>query len=390
MRHHYLTFIYLLTALIQPVMAQNRPATKSAPDLPVMPYRVATALTGSSHGTVVLTATPPEQGSTRFAPLEDSKAYNTATVKVALTPDKGYAVRALFPKAYKTSDTTVVVALTALPGTADSWTLLMPAHPVTIGIAYAELLQSIAADTTTLKERVSSADEIIRTLPAKLAITFATGRKDSLPVVASSWQLKEGTAFRDGDGLSNTFTCRLSALPDSLSANGLALTGSLKVINKPAPLEPEEEDEVVISGDGDGGLNAGGGSGSDSDKTFNGIIGKDDSQTTVKGIEVGGDVTNATITLKEVTVSGTPGETLPATTVKPGADVTLRLEGENNLGTLANEGTVNLVLPDNQADLGSTTISNSGSITLTGNRNKPLPPPSGSRMKVSLPTASAW
>lgn len=238
----------------------------------------------------------------------------------------------------------------------------------------------------TLKESKGTANEVITILPKYVPITLAGGRKDSLEVAADGWSYapadndgQDGAhnngntgnngAYNAAEGAVNVFTFTLAAaLPDSLDANGKLsenggsqYTGKCKVANMAEPLVPQESDKdkglVISAGTGDN-LNAQTGSGET--KPFDGTIGKAES-TTVKALEISSNVKDATITLNNVAVSGGSNPTDNKTEVKAGAEVTIKLIGENTLGTLTVEGGASLVLqPEDGAKVTVTEIANAG------------------------------
>lgn len=207
-------------------------STRVAPANPVMPYRVDTVPVGTCHGTVVLTATTPGESDADFTNLPAGMAYSTATVKIAITPDTHYAIRDSYPKVYKTGDSKTTITLKPLSDTDKTPTFEMPKYPVSIGIAYNELLDSIRIDTLALVEKPKSVEEVIPLLPNKLLAVFESGKADSVAV--GKWALKSGSTFDAGFSAINRFSCTFS-LPDSVSLNGKELTGYMDVAN-PRPI----------------------------------------------------------------------------------------------------------------------------------------------------------
>lgn len=379
MKAYILYIATLLAALALPLAAQTGvPVTKAVPDDPVMPYRLTTAITGSAHGEATLST---QSGTGAFAPLgEDSLAYgaspnggkpnpNADSVKLAITPDAGYVIRDGYPKAYKTGDTESGVSLTpeADEDGARIHAFRMPAHPVTVEIAYALPVEKVA--DITLKAPAAGEAEAIALLPAYIHVTLANGQKDSLAVASTGgWTFKASGVTGDGTsaydikpGAANRFTATLAALPDSidkgtaLSIAGETYTAEVRVANQAEALKPTAPDKglIILPGTGDN-LN---GKTGDEEVPFNGTI----ESAEVPSLEVNGEVKDVTLTLKDVTVSGGSDPEGSKTEVKSGADLTLRIEGTNNLGTLAIGTGATVVLDKAEgAKLEVTTVSNHG------------------------------
>lgn len=378
-----------LAALALPASGQTgNNDTKATPGTPAMPYKLSLVIIGDNNGKVTVEDANASNG---VITVENETlvygAYgsNATSVKLTVAPDAGYAVRQKYPKAYKTGNTGTTVTIS---GNSGNYTFSMPPYPVTIEIAYALQLEKVG--DITLKASKQTADEVITILPKYVPITLAGGRKDSLEVATNGWTYaaadnngQDGAhdngntgnngAYNAAEGAVNVFSFTLaSALPDSLDANGKLsdsgsndgkYTGKCKVANMAEPLVPTDSDKdkgiTISAGTGDN-LDAKTESDSDS-KPFDGTIGKTESTTTVKALEISGDVKDATLTLNNVAVSGGSNPTDNKTEVKAGAEVTIKLEGENILGTLTVEGGASLILqPETGAKVTVTEIANAG------------------------------
>ena len=387
MKAYIIYIATLLAALALPLAAQTGGNdTKAAPADPAMPYKLSLATTGGNNGTVTVEDNTPDGGGVTVAG-NDTLVYgasggtNATTVKLTVMPNNGYVVRTGYPKAYKTGVTGTTVSIT---GSSSPYTFKMPGYPVTVEVAYAHLLSKIG--DITLKESKQTAEEVIAILPQYVSIVLANGHKDSLAVSAWNYDAADNNgnsnahnngntdnngAYNKAEGAVNVFRFTLAAaLPDSIAdANNLLTesdgnyTGKVKVANMAKPLVPTEDDKdkgITISGGTGDNLN------SSTDDTssptpFDGTIG-DGSGTKVKSIEVSGNVKDATLTLKGITVNGgTNGATDAKTEIKDGAEVTLKLEGSNTLGTLTVEKDASITLKlEAGATLNVTKIENAG------------------------------
>lgn len=386
MKAYIIYIATLLAALALPASGQTGSTdTKAAPDKPAMPYKLSLVTTGGNNGTVAVADSAGSNGMTVVG--KDTLIYaasggNATTVKLTVTPNAGYIVRKDYPKAYKTGDTGTTVTVN---GTSTPYTFRMPASPVTVEIAYAHQLEKIG--DITLKESKQTAEEVITILPKYVSAILAGGRKDSLEVSNWSYATTDNDgqngahdngntgnngAYNAADGAVNVFTFTLAAaLPDSLDANGKLsesggngdqYTGKCKVANMAQPFVPEEADKdkgIAISGGTGDNLNSSTDGGDP--KPFDGTIGEAGNTTTVKALEISSDVKDATITLNNIAVSGGDKADDNKTEVKAGAEVTIKLEGENTLGTLTVEGGASLILqPEAGAKVTVTEIANAG------------------------------
>ena len=379
MKAYILYIATLLAALALPATAQNGgTGTKTAPDKPAMPYKLTTVTIGDNNGTMEV-KDAKEGGNGVITVENDTLAYgaygnNATTVKLTATPNDGYTIRKGYPKAYKTDNSSSTITVTESK-------FAMPPFPVTVEIAYAHKLDSIA--DITLKESKQTADEVIAILPRYVHIILAGGRKDSLPVSKWTYDASKnngsndahnngGTdgAYNTADGAVNVFSFTLAALPDSIDANGKLTnseggdgkyTGTAKVANMAKPLVPTDTDKgIIISGGTGDNLNSDT-EGGTAPKPFDGTIGKAESTTTVKALEISGDVKDATLILNNIAVTGGSNSTDNKTDIKAGATVTLKLEGENTLGTLTVESNASVILkPEADAKLSVTEIKNAG------------------------------
>lgn len=388
MKAYIIYIATLLAALALPASGQTAGNdTKAAPGTPAMPYKLSLVTIGGNNGKV--TVEDANAGNGVITVENETLVYgaygsNATSVKLTVTPDAGYAVRKKYPKAYKTGNTGTTVTIS---GNSGNYTFSMPPYPVTVEIAYAHQLEKVG--DITLKESKQTAEEVITILPKYIPITLADGRKDSLEVATNGWTYaaadnngqdgahdngntgKNG-AYNVAEGAVNVFSFTLaSALPDSLDASGMLsesgnndgkYTGKCKVANMAKPLIPTDSDKdkgiTISAGTGDN-LDAKTGSGET--KPFDGTIGKTESTTTVKALEINGDVKDATLTLHNVAVSGGNNSANNKTEVKAGAEVTIKLEGENTLGTLTVEGGASLILqPEAGAKVTVTEIANAG------------------------------
>lgn len=380
MKAYIIYIATLLAALALPATAQNGgTGTKAAPDNPAMPYKLTTVTISGNNGTVEV-KDAKEGGNGIITVENDTLVYgatgnNATTVKLAVTPNTGYTIRKGYPKAYKTGNSSSTITVTESK-------FAMPASPVTVEIAYAHQLDSIA--DITLKENKQTADEVIAILPRYVHIILAGGRKDSLPVSKWTYEASKNNGSNDAhnnggsngeynatDGAVNVFTFTLEALPDSIDANGKltdssdgGYTGTAQVANMALPLVPTETDKgITISGGTGDNLNSNT-DGNSAPKPFDGTIGNG-TGTEVKSIKIDATVQDGTITLKGVTVSGsgTSGSTDAKTEVVAGASVTIKVEGTNNLGnlTVASGGTLILDKADG-ASLETTSVTNSGTL----------------------------
>lgn len=248
MKQNYILYLVcLLAALALPTKAQNGTGadTKAAPSNPVMPYKVDTVPIGSHHGKVVVTATTPGKPADTYTDLLAGMAYNTATVKIAITPDTHYAIRTGYPKVYKTDDSKKTpITLKPLSEKDTTPTFTMPNAFVTIEVAYSELLNNIRLDTLKLAEKPAKLEDILPQLPKKLIAVFESGKTDSVSVVAATgWKLKTGTTFSADRGAINHFACTI-ALPDSVNQNKKELTGYMDVANPTFITEISTEAEL--------------------------------------------------------------------------------------------------------------------------------------------------
>lgn len=383
MKAYIIYIATLLAALTLPLAAQTGGTdTKSAPAAPAMPYKLSLATTGGNNGTVTVEDNTSGGGGVTVAG-NDTLVYgasgnNATTVKLTVTPNNGYVVRTGYPKAYKTGVTGTTVSIT---GSSSPYTFKMPGYPVTVEVAYAHSLTGFRA--ITLKEEASTTDDVIAALPKSIDALFANGSA-TLTVSSFSYDVTDNNGSNSGHnnggtdgafnavaGAINVFRFTLAtALPDSIAdAETPLLTdlvGKVKVANMARPLVPEEGDKdkgITISGGTGDNLNSKTEGDSGNGTPFDGTIGKDDGTATeVKSIEVSSDVKNATLTLKGVTVSGgTNGATDAKTDIKGGADITLKLEGSNTLGTLTVEKDASITLkPEAGATLNVTKIENAG------------------------------
>lgn len=375
MKTYILYIATLLAAFALPATAQTDGInTKAIPDAPAMPYKLSLVTSGGNNGTVKVEDANAGGGITIAG--SDTLVYgasgsgsdnpNATTVKLTVTPNAGYVVRKDYPKAYKTGNSNVALTLT------DS-KFSMPAHPVTVEIAYATPVTQVAA--ITLKAETATPEAVIALLPARIHITLANGHKDSLEVASpGGWSFKASGSTGDGmptydrtPGAVNRFTATLAAdaLPDTidkgtvLTADGETYTAVVLVANQAEALKPADPDQskdkgLVVSGGTGDNLN---GKLDEEEIPFNGTI----EETKVKSIEVDGTVKDAILTLKDVTVSGGDDPAAAKTEVQSGANLTLRLEGTNTLGTLTVGSGASLVLDKAKgAKLEVTTISNSG------------------------------
>lgn len=358
--------------------------TKAKPDIPAMPYKLGLITIGDNKGTV--TVADSKAGGDGIITVEkDTLVYgatggsNATTVQLTVTPTTGYIVRKDYPKAYKTGDTGTTVLIN---GSGSPYTFSMPAHPVTVEIAYARPLKNIG--DITLKESKQTAEEVIAILPKYVPITFTDNRKDSLKVSVWSYATADNDgqsgahdngntgnagAYNGAEGAVNIFTFTLAdALPDSIDANGKLkvsgdgiYTGTVKVANMAQPLILKDKDKgiTISAGTGDN-LNAmiEGEAGS---KPFNGTIGRMGSTSTVKFLEISENVTDATLTFNNIAVAGGSIPRDNKTTIKEGANVTIKLEGSNILGNLTvDEGASLILQPETGAKLTGTTTENAG------------------------------
>ena len=390
MKTHLFNIILLLACFALPVAAQTD--TKTVPSAPAMPYKLTLNTIGNNNGTVKIEDNTTG-GNGIVVVGNDTLAYgaplsgtpgtanpNATTVKFTITPKANYSRRKNYPKVYKTGDAEKTqLSLTVVSSDNPSvYTFSMPDSPVTIEVAYATKLKS--ADDITLKKDYSSSTDVIAELPASAVFTLESGHKVSLPV--SRWEYN--TADNNGSGVHNNgesggsyntntaavnvFTCTLdqAALPqapnDSLDYAILTNnTCKVKVANMAKPLVPGTGDSdktlVILPGTGDN-LNAQLGNASQS-KPFNGTIGDGQATTTVESIEIDGSVKDATLTLKNIKVEKS-GEQ-PKTEIKAGADITLIVEGNSDLGKLTvGNGSSVILHPKEGASIGSTQIDNSG------------------------------
>lgn len=386
MKAYIIYIATLLAALTLPLAAQTGGTdTKAAPAAPAMPYKLSLATTDSNNGTVTVEDNTSGGGGVTVAG-NDTLVYgasgnNATTVKLTVTPNNGYVVHTGYPKAYKTGVTGTTVSIT---GSSSPYTFKMPGYPVTVEVAYAHLLSKIG--DITLKESKQTAEEVIAILPQYVSIVLANGHKDSLAVSAWNYDAADNNGnsnahnngntdnngtYNKAEGAVNVFRFTLAAaLPDSIAdANNLltesdgSYTGKVKVANMAKPLVPTEDDKdkgITISGGTGDNLNSST-EGASSPTPFDGTIG-DGSGTEVKSIAVSGNVKDATLTLKGITVNGgTNGATDAKTEIKGGAEVTLKLEGTNTLGTLTVEKDASITLkPEAGATLNVTKIENAG------------------------------
>lgn len=377
MKTYIIYIATLLATLALPANGQTGiPATKAAPDAPAMPYKLSTTVIGSAHGT--LAVTDNEEGGDGLVIVgNDTLVYgayndNATTVKLTLTPKANYIPRSGYPKAYKTAGNTTPVALTPAGESSAAetkvYTFRMPAYPVTVETAYALPVASV--DTITLTATTADAEAVIALLPDYIPVTLANGHKDSLKVASGTARKSyraednDGKAYDDGSGATNMFLYHLSALPDSLDeGNGVlgkidnTLTALVPVVNKVQPLVPTGDDkgkDLVISGGGD---HLNGGTGEGDQKPFDGTIEK----ATPPSLTIYESVKDATLTLKDVTVSGGDTPEQAKTEVKSGADLTIKVEGTSSLGKLVVNSGASVILdkPDG-ATLRNTSVSNDG------------------------------
>lgn len=379
MKTYIIYIATLLAALALPANGQTGiPVTKAAPDAPAMPYKLSTTVIGNAHGTLAVTDNEEGGGGVVFVG-NDTLVYgannkkNATTVKLTLTLKANYIPRSDYPKAYRTNDKTTLIVLDPVedPSTAETkvYTFYMPPYPVTIETAYALPIASV--DAITLKAQAASETDAIALLPAYIPVTLANGQKESLAVASTGgWAFKAsgdtgtGTATYDPHGGAvNRFTATLAAnaLPDSidkgtlLTKAGATYTAEVLVVNQAEPLAPIETDKglTILPGTGDN-LN---GKIGDKEVPFNGTI----EGAEVPSLKVDGGVKDATLTLKGVTVSGGSDPEGSKTEVETGADLTIRIEGSNNLGTLAIGKDASVVLDKAEgATLEGTSVSNDG------------------------------
>lgn len=379
MKAYILSLVTLLTALALPANGQTGSTnTKAAPLPPTMPYKLNLVTIGANNGTVAVEDNKAGGNGITTAG-NDTLVYgesgnNATTVKLTVTPNDGYVVRKNYPKAYKTGNTGTTVAIS---GSSSPYTFSMPAHPVTVEIAYACQIKSIAA--VTLKEAATDANAAIALLPKYIHITLANGDKDSLQVASTSgWIFKASGSTGDGTttydtkaGAVNRFTATLTAndLPNSidkgelLTESGNIYTAEVLVANRAEPLKPDDSDKdkgITISGGTGDNLNGKTEDETGNGTTFDGTIGSD-TKTTVKSLEVSGDVKDATLTLSNISVAGGSNAEDNKTEIKDGASLTLKLKGDNTLGTLKVEGNASVILhPEAGAKLTDTKIENAG------------------------------
>lgn len=390
MKAYIIYIATLLAALALPANGQNAPIstkagadTKAAPDVPSMPYRLSMTLTGSAHGKVTVAATKPGEATGTYYPLTaDSLVYgapnnsnytpgkNAAEVKISVVPDPFYEFRDGYPKVYPTGKPTETMTTS---GDDDAngnpyRTFCMPASPITVEMAYAIPVDSLI--DISLKAPATDITAALALLPRYVPITLVDGRKDSLKVAdTDGWMLNE-SSYDSKAGAVNEFKVSFS-LPDSLyeastfkDVDGVEgmFWDYIKVANKAESLKPAEADKdkgITISGGTGDNLN-GQTEGETDSKPFDGTIGGD-TETTVKSLEVGGDVKDATLTLNNISVNGGTEADANKTTIKEGANVTIKLEGNNILGNLTvDEGASLILQPEAKATLTSTKIKNGG------------------------------
>lgn len=377
MKTYIIYIATLLAALALPANGQTGiPVTKAAPDAPAMPYKLSTTVIGNAHGTLAVTDNKEDGGGVVFVG-NDTLVYganndNNTTVKLTLTLKANYIPRSDYPKAYRTNDKTTLVALTPAGESSAAetkvYTFRMPAYPVTVETAYALPVASV--DTITLTATTADTEAVIALLPDYIPVTLANGHKDSLKVASGtarkSYRAEDngGKAYDGGSGATNMFLYHLSALPDSLDeGNGVlgkidnTLTALVPVVNKVQPLVPTDDDkgkDLVISGGGD---HLNGGTGEGDQKPFDGTIEK----ATPPSLTIDESVKDATLTLKDVTVSGGDTPEQAKTEVKSGADLTIKVEGTSSLGKLVVNSGASVILDKAEgATLEGTSVSNDG------------------------------
>ena len=372
-------------------ITEGDPDTKAAPAPPAMLYKLTVNTVGGNHGTYAVTDKQGKGDGIVFLPPDtlvyggaENADHQSNSTKVTLTvaPNDRYITRKGYPKAYKTGDTGTKVTILGDnidEGGFTGGNLDMPPHPVTIEIAYAALLQGFKA--ITLTEDKSTAADVITYLDKTKTITVTLPDKGSATLAVTGFTYEaadnngqshahdnKGTdgAFNDAEGAVNVFRFILAAvLPDEIvDAETPLLTGlvgKVKVANRAQPFVPMKPDKgITISGGTGDNLNCQTEDEAAS-KPFDGTIGKDDATTTVKSLEVSGDVKDATLTLSNVSVSGGNTPTDNKTTIKDGANVTIKLEGNNILGNLTVDGGTSLILHSEAgATLTNTKIENAG------------------------------
>ena len=112
-----------------------------------------------------------------------------------------------------------------------------------------EKLTGITAPTDkTLDRQYDSADAVIATLPAMVDASKESGST----TLSITWKLKDGEAFDNSTGGSNTYVWTAS-VPDLLDPNGVPTTGEITVSNQGASLAPagriDGQTSITLSAD---------------------------------------------------------------------------------------------------------------------------------------------
>lgn len=131
MKTYIYYILFLLSAFMQPLIAQDVPVTKAQPPFPALPH-VVTYTADPTGGRVELSISPDSE-STTVASGEIIYSGETVTLKV--TANAGYQLVFGSPKVYLTGESSSVIPLN--PGKeSGTYTFVMPAGAVTVDVEF--------------------------------------------------------------------------------------------------------------------------------------------------------------------------------------------------------------------------------------------------------------